>query len=127
MSTQSTKSAKNNSGNNKKVKFPEKYTASAIIQYVSDANNISKKQAKELLESLYALFSAGVMSGQRVPVGAIGKLYVRVRPATKARLGRNPLTGQEIQIPAKKATKVPKFVFSKSFKEATLKATVKTK
>jgi nucleoid DNA-binding protein len=127
MSTQSTKSAKNNSGNNKKIKFPEKFTASAIIQYVAEANNISKKQAKELLENLYGLFTAGVMSGQRVPVGTIGKLYVRVRPATKARLGRNPITGAEIQIAAKKATKVPKFVFSKSFKETTLKANVKAK
>jgi nucleoid DNA-binding protein len=127
MSNQSSKSAKNNAGNNKKVKYPVKFTASAIIQHVAEINNISKKQAKEILENLYDLFSAGVMSGQRVPVGAIGKLYVRVRPASKARMGRNPITGAEIQIAAKKATKVPKFVFTKAFKETTLKATVKVK
>ncbi len=126
MSNQSSKSAKNNSGNNKKIKYPVKFTASAIIQYVAEINNISKKQAKEILENLYNLFSAGVLNGQRVPVGAIGKLYVRVKPATKARLGRNPITGEEIQIPAKKATKVPKFVFTRSFKEASLKANIKT-
>jgi DNA-binding protein HU-beta len=126
MSNQSSKSAKSSGGNNKKAKYPEKFTASSIIQYVADVNNISKKQAKEILENLYDVFSAGVLNGQRVPVGTIGKLYVRVKPATKARLGRNPITGEEIKIPAKKATKVPKFVFSKSFKQATLKANVKT-
>lgn len=108
-----------------KVKYPVKCTASAIIQYVAEKNNISKKQAKEIIEDLYDVVNAGALNGERVPVGAFGKLYIRVKPATKARIGRNPITGEEIKIPPKKATKVPKFVFSKAFKEASLKAKTK--
>ncbi|MBN2038814.1 MAG: HU family DNA-binding protein [Spirochaetes bacterium] len=109
----------------KKVKLPEKFTASALVNYISEKNDISKKQAKEIIESLYEAIDAGAMSGQRVPVGHMGKLYIRIKPATKARVGRNPMTGEEIKIPAKKATKIPKFVFSKAFKESSLKAKVK--
>jgi DNA-binding protein HU-beta len=109
----------------KKVKYPEKFSASTIIQYVAESNNISKKQAKEIIEDLYGVIHAGALSGSRVPVGSFGKIYVRVKPATKARMGRNPITGEEIQIAAKKATKVPKFVFNKAFKEASLGAKVK--
>ena len=111
----------------KKVKYPEKITASSIIQYVSEKNDISKKQAKEIIEDLYDVLQAGAINGARVPVGNFGKLYIRLKPATKARMGRNPITGEEIKIPPKKATKVPKFVFTKAFKEASLGAKVKIK
>ena len=102
----------------KKVKYPEKYSASTIIQYVAESNNISKKQAKEIIDDLFDVIHAGAINGARVPVGAFGKLYVRVKPATKARMGRNPITGEEIKIAAKKATKVPKFVFNKAFQRS---------
>lgn len=120
------KNTKNSSQNSpKKAKFPVKTTASAIVNYISEKNGISKKQAKEIIESLYEVIDAGAMNGERVPVGHFGKLYIRVKPATKPRIGRNPMTGEEIKIPAKKATKIPKFVFSKAFKETSLKAKVK--
>ena len=111
--------------NQVKVKYPEKFSASSIIQYVAEKNNLSKKQAKEIIEDLYDVVNEGAMNGNRVPMGSFGKLYIRVKPATKARTGRNPITGEEITIPAKKATKVPKFVFSKAYKENALKAKIK--
>ena len=111
----------------KKLKIPDKFTANSISQFIAEKHEIPKKQAKELLEDLYDLINAGVLSGQRVPIGKIGKVFVRVRPATKARLGRNPMTGEEITIPAKKATKVPKFSFTKNFKEEAKKAKVQAK
>jgi nucleoid DNA-binding protein len=64
------------------------------------------------------------MQGSRVPVGNLGKVHAKEKPATSARMGRNPLTGESIKIPAKKATKVPRFTFSKAFKEAVLKAKI---
>lgn len=112
---------------NTKVKYPEKYTANNIAAYIAEKHDLSKKEAKELIESLYDVINAGVMKGERIPVGKFGKILVRVRPATKARMGRNPMTGEEIKIAAKKATKVPKFSFTKSFKEDVLKAKIKKK
>ena len=108
-----------------KVKFPEKFTAQTIINYVSEKHEIPKAKAKEMIEDLFDVINAGVMKGERVPMGKFGKVYVKVRPATKARMGRNPITGEEMKIAAKKATKGPKFTFSKAYKEAALAAKIK--
>jgi DNA-binding protein HU-beta len=52
-------------------------------------------------------------------------MYYRVRPARKSRKGRNPRTGEEMLVPAKRATKVPKFSFGKGFKDEVLKVRAK--
>lgn len=110
-----------------KVNYPEKYTVQTMLNYISEKHDISKVIAKEIVEDVFDVINAGIMKGERVPVGKFGKLFVKLRPATKARMGRNPLTGEEIKIAAKKATKVPKFSFSKSYKESVLKAPIKSK
>lgn len=112
---------------NNQVKCPAKVTATTMAQHIAEKHQISKKQAKDIIDDLFDVINAGIMKGDRVPVGKFGKIFIRVRPATKARKGRNPLTGQEITIPAKKATKVPKFTFAKSFKEEAVKAKINKK
>lgn len=109
----------------KKVTLPESFTLNSMSNYIAESKGLSKKEAKELLEAVMDLIEAGVLQGERVPLGKIGKVYAKVKPATKARKGRNPITGEEITIAAKKATKVPKFTFSKGFKEEVLKAKIK--
>jgi nucleoid DNA-binding protein len=113
-------------GSAKKLPLPEKFTLASMSTYLSDLKGISRKDAREMLDTVFGLVEAGVMQGDRVPVGALGKVHVKIKPATKARQGRNPITGAAIKIAAKKATKVPRFTFSKAFKEAVLKAKVKT-
>jgi integration host factor subunit alpha len=107
------------------VKVPEKLTSASMIGYVADKGGMARKDAKELLENLFDLISTGVMRGERVALGKIGKMFVRRRPARAAHPGRNPTTGETIMIAAKPETKVPRFTFSKTFKEASLKAKVK--
>ena len=109
----------------KKVALPEKFTESQMIQYIAEKHDLPRAKSKELLTDLFDMISSGVLKGERVPIGKLGKVYFSVKPARKARIGRNPATGEEIKIPAKKATKVPKFSFSKSFKESVLKARIK--
>ncbi len=108
-----------------KAKHPEKFTAQTMMQYISEKHDLPKSRVKEIIEDIFDVIHAGVVKGERVPVGKFGKLYIKLRPATKARMGRNPITGEEIKIAPKKATKVPKFTFSKSYKEMALKATIK--
>ncbi len=100
------------------VKVPEKLTGSSVV-------GLARKDAKVVVEELFDLVAVGVMRGERVAIGKIGKMFVRMRPARPARQGRNPLTGEMITISAKPATRVPKFTFSKTFKEAALKAKLK--
>jgi len=104
------------------TRVPDKLTSAAIVEYLAEKNNLVRKEVKQVLEDLFEVVGAGVMRGERVALGKIGRMFIRVRPARAAHTGRNPLTGQEIKIPAKPATKVPRFTFSKTFKEAALKA-----
>ena len=107
------------------AKVPDKLTGASMIGYLAEKNGLARKEAKQVMEDLFDLVAAGVMRGERVAIGKIGKMFIRVRPARAARTGRNPLTGQEITISAKPATKVPRFTFSKTFKELAVKAKTK--
>ena len=104
------------------VKVPDKLTGSSVISYLAEKSGLARKDVKQVTEDLFDLVGQGVMRGERVALGKIGKMFVRLRPARAAHPGRNPLTGQEIMIAAKPATKVPRFTFSKTFKELALKA-----
>ena len=114
-------------GSKTKIAYPEKYTAVSLAQYLSQKHELTRKKAKDIMDDLYAAIDAGVMQGERVPIGKIGKIFIKVKPARKSRKGRNPRTGEEITIPAKKASKVPKFSFSKTYKESVTKAKTKRK
>jgi integration host factor subunit alpha len=107
------------------VKVPDKLTGSSVVGYLAAKCGLARKDAKVVVEELFDLVAVGVMRGERVALGKIGKMFVRMRPARPARQGRNPLTGEMITISAKPATRVPKFTFSKTFKEAALKAKLK--
>jgi nucleoid DNA-binding protein len=109
----------------KKVGLPDKFTMSTMLGFVSEKSGVTKKQAKEAIDAFIEVFTAGMIAGERVPFGTIGKAYVRERPATKKRMGRNPKTGEEVVIPAKPAVRVPKFTYGKAFKEIAKKAKVK--
>jgi nucleoid DNA-binding protein len=109
----------------KKVGYPDKFTMTTMVAFVAEKVGISKKQAKDSIEAYLDVVAAGMLAGNRVPVGAMGKAYVRERPATKKRIGRNPKTGESVTIPAKPAVRVPKFTYGKAFKESAKKAKIK--
>lgn len=87
-------------------------TKSGIINKVAEKAEISKKQAKAALEALAALACKEAKNGFTVP--GLGKLVLVQR---KARMGRNPATGEQIKIAAKK---VVKFRVAKACKDAVL-------
>ncbi len=87
-------------------------TKSQIIAAVAEKADIKKDQAKDALEALSELAYAGAADGFTIP--GIGKL---VKQNLAARMGRNPATGESIQIPAKT---VLKFRIAKAAKDAVL-------
>ena len=107
-------------------KYPEKFTSVAITSFVAEQTENSKKEVKAILENFFDCVEQGVKKGNRVPMGNLGKIYAKVKPARKARKGINPLTGKEIEIAARKAESVPKFTFGKAFKELVAKIKVAT-
>ena len=87
-------------------------TKSQIIAAVAEASDLSKKQAAVVLENLAELAYKNAKNGFTVP--GLGKIVLVSR---KARKGRNPATGEVIQI---KAKKVVKFRVAKAAKDAIL-------
>ena len=87
-------------------------TQSQIIQRLADENEISRKNAKALMESLAETAIREVKKNGVFVVPGIGRL---VRVDRKARVGRNPATGETIKIPAKKTVK---FRVAKAAKDA---------
>ncbi len=89
-------------------------TKSQLVEKLADATGLSKQEANRVLEALVEIVVNAVKTGDPVKIPGLGTFKKRV---TKARTGRNPQTGEEIQIPAR--TKAA-FTVAKSFKEAVL-------
>lgn len=87
-------------------------TKSQIAAAIADKAEITKKQAVNVLETLAELAYKNAKNSFTFP--GIGKLVLVHR---KARVGRNPATGAEIKIPAKK---VVKFRVAKAAKDSIL-------
>jgi len=92
-------------------------TKTQIISHLADKSGLSKKQVSEVLGELTDLAYKEAKVGFTLP--GLGKLVVVNR---KARMGRNPATGETIKIPAKK---VLKFRIAKAAKDAISPATKK--
>ena len=79
-------------------------TQTQLTTAVADRAEITKSEAKRVLDALEAVVLEELGNAQKVRVGGLVQLTVRVKPATKARKGRNPATGEEITIAAKPAS-----------------------
>lgn len=79
-------------------------TQSQLATAVADRAEITRAEAKRVLDALEEVVLEEVSNAQKVKVGSLVQLTVRVKPATKARKGRNPATGEEITIAAKPAS-----------------------
>ena len=90
----------------------KKMTQTAIIKELAETTGISNKVAKHFLESYAQLAVRETKKNGVFVLPGIGRL---VRAERKARIGRNPSTGESIKIPAKK---VVKFRLAKSVKDS---------
>ena len=88
-------------------------TKSQVAGYIAGKFNLTKKQGTQILEELAVLAAKQARNGFVFP--GVGKLVVVKR---KARMGRNPQTGEPLKIPAKT---VLKFRIAKAMKELALK------
>ena len=89
-------------------------TKSQILNHIAEEAEVSKKTATQMLEALTSLAYKEAKKGFTIP--GLGKLVLVAR---KARMGRNPMTGAAIKIPAKK---VVKFRIAKAAKDSILGA-----
>jgi len=78
-------------------------TQTQLTNAVADRADISRAEAKRVLATLEEIVLEELGNAQKVRIGGLVQLTVRVKPAQKARKGRNPATGEEITIAAKPA------------------------
>jgi len=83
-----------------------------LISKVASESSLSKTDASKVVDSVFGNITKSLKSGTDVRLVGFGTFLVTNRAATT---GRNPRTGESIQIPAKK---VPKFRAGKSLKES---------
>ena len=79
-------------------------TQSQLVTEVAERADLSKADAKRVLAALDEVVLEELSNAQKVRIGGLVQLTVRVKPATKKRKGRNPATGEEIDIAAKPAS-----------------------
>ena len=85
-------------------------TRTELIDAIAAETNTDRKDSKLFLEAITAIIERVIKEGGEVPLKGLGKFKVQNR---KARVGRNPLTGEPVQIPAKT---VVKFTVAKQLK-----------
>jgi DNA-binding protein HU-beta len=79
-------------------------TQTQLARAVAERADVSRAEAKRVLGVLEEIVLEELDNAQKVRIGGLVQLAVRVKPAQKARKGRNPATGEEITIAAKPAS-----------------------
>jgi DNA-binding protein HU-beta len=96
----------------KKAATPATITLKHLAAALAEEHDLSKKAAEAILTDMVGKIAKHLKKGERVRIVGLGILQVRKRAA---RTGRNPATGEPIQI---KASKKVAFRAAKELKEA---------
>ena len=83
-----------------------------LISVVAEKSGLSKKDTEKAVSSLVDAITEGLQAGEKVQLVGFGVFEVKSRAA---RMGRNPKTKEQINIPA---SSVPVFKAGKAFKDA---------
>jgi DNA-binding protein HU-beta len=94
----------------------KRMTQTAIVRELAETTGVNNRVAKHFMETLAQLAVRETKKNGMFVMPGIGRL---VRAERKARIGRNPATGEAIKIPAKR---VVKFRVAKSVKDAIVPA-----
>jgi DNA-binding protein HU-beta len=87
-------------------------TKDELVAKVAESAGIKKVDLQKALDVIIHTIIETIKTGDKVNITGLGIFKLKDK---KARLARNPKTGESIQVPAKRA---PKFLPSKNFKEA---------
>lgn len=100
--------------------IPDKQTKTQIVAALSDTTGLSKKEVGNVLSALGAMIE-GHMKKRGSGEFTIPDTGVKIRrvkkPARKARMGRNPATGEAMKIAAKPASTVVRVTALKALKD----------
>ena len=87
-------------------------TKTDLVAYVAEKAELTKKEASKAVDAVFEAIERSLKRGEKVQLIGFGNFEVRERAARK---GRNPQTGEEIEIAA---SKLPAFSAGKALKES---------
>ena len=87
-------------------------TRAELVKTFQEATQLPVNQAQEYLERFGDIAAAELLGGGEIPLPGVGKLVIKKRVARK---GRNPRTGEAVDIPAKRVLAV---TLTKDFRES---------
>ncbi|MCC7144842.1 MAG: HU family DNA-binding protein [Phycisphaeraceae bacterium] len=93
-------------------------TKSEVYSAIAETTGLSKKQVAGVVAELSEVAVKSLKKNGLFAMPGLCKMVVKKKPATKARKGRNPFTGQEIMIKAKPASKTVRIRALKGLKDA---------
>jgi nucleoid DNA-binding protein len=85
-------------------------TKNELVEKVAKKANLTKRAASDSVNQTFSLIKDGLVRGEKIVITGFGTFLIRSRAA---RRGRNPQTGETIQIPSKKT---PGFTAGKTLK-----------
>jgi nucleoid DNA-binding protein len=94
-------------------------TQAQLVDAVSETTGYSKSDVRHVLQSLDDVVIELLANAEKVKIGQLVQLEVKIRPPRKARMGRNPATGEAVKIAAKGAAPVVRARILKRAKDAT--------
>ena len=88
-----------------------------MVRYIAKKHDLTGAAAGKILDDYILLIETGILLGEAVPLGKIGRLMIKKKEAQKARMIKHPETGEEILVNSKPPVCVPRVSFSKHIKE----------
>ena len=88
-----------------------KMTKAELVEKVSGQINLTKKQTELIVNTVFQSITESLSEGKKVELRGFGSFRIRER---NARLGRNPKSGAQVDVPAKR---VPFFKAGKELRE----------
>lgn len=86
-------------------------TKAELVEEVARATQLTKKQAEEIVNTVFRTIVDSLRSGRKIELRGFGSFRIRNRGA---RIGRNPKTGEKVDVPPKR---IPYFKPGKELKE----------
>ncbi len=97
--------------------IPDQFTMKSMTRYLAKKHGLTGNQARLIVDDYLTMVETGMLMGESVPMGKIGRFYRKIREAQKSRTVKHPATGEELRIEAKPAKGVPKISFSNYLKD----------
>jgi nucleoid DNA-binding protein len=96
---------------------PDQFTMKSMTRYIAKKHGLTGQEARLIIDDFLTLVETGMLLGDAVPLGRLGRISIKKREAQKARVVKHPSTGEDIVVEAKPSRGVPKISFSTHIKE----------